>query len=185
MNARQIVVVLSFLLFPLLARSSESTIPLDKKVDESSMVAIISIEKVTLGKIEKRKDQFIRTQEVNVTATVKELILGDDCKTITFTAYSVFFSEGGTIQSCTAGFSAYSVKKDEQFIAYLKKNDKQYFLAGDSNQYLEKIDAEQHRVTDIGQTGKMVPLEQKLTELRKLAEQKKSQVENTDKKANN
>ena len=51
----------------------------------------------------------------------------------------------------------------------MKKNGK-YYLSGNSNQYLEKIDGE--RVNDIGQTTKTVLLEQKLKTLKKLAKYK-------------
>ena len=172
LDPKHITIGLVLLLLPPFMLGSELAISLEGKVASSTHVAVIAVEKVVLGKILKRKDESSRTQEVTIKASVEECILGKTGKAIVFTCFSASFRDGEWSVYSTAGFSAYGVREKTRYIAYLKKKGDSYFLAGNSNQYLERIGGE--RVRDIGQTGRTVPLKDKLLALRATAKRRQA-----------
>lgn len=181
MNLCRAIVMMIVLLAAPPAHSSETPWSLKEKVDHSTVVAVVCVTKVTLGKIENHNDWIASTQECTITVDVEEHILGKTARSISFTAHSVDYEdESGGMHSCSVGFSSDGIKPKDRFIAYLNKDGKRYFLAGNSNQFLEEIDAKGERVADVGQGGKFSPvlLTEKLSDLRKLVEQKERKAKN-------
>lgn len=165
MKIKYLLLIITISVFSIPSKASEITISLEQKVNSSSVIAIIQIEIIELGKIQKRNGYFSKTQEIKITAKLIKSILGKTKRNISFTCQASSFSDGKINQFSTAGFSSFDIKKGNQYIAYLKKQSDNFLLIFDSNQALEKIDKANKQVTDIGQTTKKVPLKEKINKL--------------------
>ena len=157
------------ILFAPYCLGSEMLMTLEQKVLTSDLVVIGTVTNVHLGEIRKRPELMQKTQDTKIRFQIDECIAGNKTGEISIEAHSVSFSFKGSWQSCTAGFTNGRVKKNERFIAYLKESKEGYVLAGESIQYLEWIDEDSKTVTDIGQTSRMVSIDQKKKQLLELA----------------
>ncbi len=156
--------------------ASEMTASLASKVAESDLVAIIRITAVKEGEITIPPDWPSAAQAISIDAAVVDRIKGKSPENIVISAYSTsytmkdeFGNPKGT-RMCTAGFSAYGIHPGLSYIAYLRKKEEgQYTLTWNSNQYLEVISDDGSTVNDVGQTRDQVPLRPKLWLLKALA----------------
>jgi hypothetical protein len=167
--------------------ASELTQSLEGKITVSDLIIVGTVTSVTRSKIKQEKHIFTKTQQVELKLKVTETIFGKKESEVTVTCYSVQYSKktkdgGVSSHNCTAGFSGYGIIKGQKYIAYLKKKDGKYYLSGNSNQYLEEIDDSKGTARDIGQTGDVVPLKEKLEKLRELAKKKEKSTIAKDKK---
>lgn len=177
MKAIKRILEASLTLFATNCFGSEITMPLEGKVWASDLVVIGTVTDVRLGDIRMRPELKQRTQDTKIRFQIDEIITGKESGEISIEAHSVSFKERDGLPSTTstAGFSNYRVKKNERFVAYLKKSNEGYVLAGESVQFLEWIDTESKSVRDVGQTSNMIPLELKINQLRAAAKKKDAQ----------
>lgn len=143
---------------------SEITFSLKEKVTSSKHVVIGKVIRVTKTDKYPKVDYGDRIKEgIIIELRVSEIFKGHkkykDLKIHT------------AVISASAGFRGSNVKKDKEFLAYLKEKDGYLTLTGFSVQYLEPIDRSKNEANDIGQNLNKVKLDKKINDIVKITQQ--------------
>jgi hypothetical protein len=154
--------------------ASEITLTSAEKVAASNVIALGEIIEIRRGAIRDVKRDQDRRQEVSFKFQIDQVLLGDAPPTIAIQAYSQSYTEDGQIHGATAGFSGHGLHEKEKYLAYLVRRNGVYYLASDSNQFLEHVDEARNRIRANGQTNEYVNLRKKLNQVSKLAKKRKA-----------